>query len=421
MKQNYDVIIVGGGFAGVAAAIGAARHGAKTLLIEKYNCLGGAACFDLVYPFMRYWTKMPETGERKMLSRGIFEEIVDRMTELCGKGEYYLQNFNTEYLKVVLNRMTEENGVDVLYGTSVVKTDRTAGKLNEITIYNVGGLSTLTASVYVDATGDANIAAMSGFPYRLGRESDSLCQPMTLCFRMVNVDMDLFLAQRADISPLYKKYQAEGKIKNPREDVLTFIYTIPGVIHFNTTRVVKLNPTDAADVTKAEFIAREQIIELVDFLKANFSAFANAQLMSSGIQIGARESRMIDGLHILTKDEIVACTKFADGISACNYDIDIHSPDGSGTSHYYFPEGQYYTIPYGCLVPQGADNLLVTGRCISVDHDAQASVRIMPTCCTLGEAAGVAAAMAVQNGCSVARIDTDALRDLLRRDNVVVD
>ena len=144
-------------------------------------------------------------------------------------------------------------------------------------------------------------------------------------------------------------------------------------------------------------------------------------LISSGLRIGARESRMIDGLYTLTRDDITSFTKFPDGIAACNYDIDIHSPDGTGTSHWYFPDGCWYTVPYRCLVPKRSRNLLAAGRCVSCDHDAQASLRIMPVCCTLGEAAGTAAAICLREGTDAAGVDTGLLRRELKDAGCVVD
>ncbi|MBO5269665.1 MAG: FAD-dependent oxidoreductase, partial [Clostridia bacterium] len=395
MKQtHYEVIVVGGGFSGTAAAIAAAREGREVLLIEKYNSLGGAAVFDLVNPFMRYWTYSEGRKEKIMLSCGLFSEIVERLEAMGGFAENTNRTrFSEEHLKLLLNRMAAESGVKLLYQTYLCGAETEDGRITSITVSNVSGSTALTADCYIDATGDANLAMLAGFPYRVGRESDGLCQPMTLCFRVGDVDPDKFLEEKAEITPLYKKLQAEGKILNPREDVLVFRTLTPSVLHFNTTRVVKLDPTDAEDVTRAEIIAREQVFEMMAFLRDNFESFRNATLLSTGIQIGARESRMIDGEYVLTKDDLLSTRRFDDSIAVCNYDIDIHSPDGAGTSHYYFPDGTYYTIPYRCLVPKGAKNLLVTGRCVSADHDAQASLRIMPTCATLGEAAGVAAAL----------------------------
>ena len=140
-----------------------------------------------------------------------------------------------------------------------------------------------------------------------------------------------------------------------------------------------------------------------------------AQLVFSAPVTGVRESRMIDGEHVLTAEELIACTRFEDRIACGNYDIDIHNPEGSGTSHRFFPAGEYYTIPYRSLIPKGADNLLVAGRCISCTHEAQASIRIMPIVCTLGEAAGTAAAVALDSGCSVRDVDVPELQDRLRK------
>ena len=420
--KRYDVVVVGGGFAGVGAAIAAARQGKKVRLIEKYNCLGGAAAYDLVNPFMPYWTWADEQhSEKIMLSKGIFAEIVKRMSGMGGLSKDNQTRFNEEILKLLLNRMMIEAGVELLYQTTVVGAKRNGNKIDAITVSNVSGTYDIEADVFIDASGDANLAHLAGFPYKVGRESDGLCQPMTLCFRLANVDAEGYPAIRAEVNELYSKFQAEGKITNPRENVLVFNCVAKNMLHFNTTRVVKLDPTNAEDVTKAEIIAREQVFEMVNFLRENFEPFKDADLVSTGIQIGVRESRMIVGEHTLNQEEMLAYTKFEDGIAACNYDIDIHSPDGSGTSHYYFPSGKYYTIPYGCLVPKDSENLLVAGRCISTTHEAQASIRIMPTVCTIGEAAGIAAAVACEDKTAVKSVDVQKVRARLRENGAVID
>ena len=414
-NKHYDIIVIGGGFAGTAAAIAAARQGRHVLLIEKYNCLGGAAVFDLVNPFMRYWDYTEGRREKIMLSRGIFTEMLDRIEAEGGFRAGSRQAFNEEILKIVLNRMAIESGVSLLFGTVLVGAERDGNAIRSITVSNVSGTYQMSADRYIDATGDANLAMLAGFDYRVGRESDGLCQPMTLCFRLGNVDHEKYLACKPEINPLYKKLRAEGKIQNPREDVLVFNTVLDGILHFNTTRVVKLDPTNAEDVTKAEIMAREQVFEMINFLRENFEAFRDCVLLATGMQIGARESRMIVGEYTLTQEDLLACTRFPDSIAVCNYDIDIHSPDGSGTSHYYFPDGQYYTIPYRTLIPKGAENLLVTGRCVSATHEAQASLRIMPTVATLGEAAGIAAAISCESGKPVSEIDVAHLRETLRQ------
>ena len=422
--KKYDIIVAGGGFAGAAAAIAAGRLGKKVLLFDSSNCLGGSACNALVFPFMPYTTVID--GKRRRLSSGIFREIQDKMDEirilLDEKNHMEGQSsFSEEHLKLVLNRMASDAGVELLYHARLCGVETSAGKITKVSVSAISGIIDLYADMFIDATGDAELAYISGCPCRLGRESDNLCQPMTLCFRVANVDMKKFVEEKPKINELYKKLKAEGKIRNPREDVLVFTNLVQqNILHFNTTRVIKLNPTDPFDVTKAEIEAREQVFEIYLLIKNNFECMKNAQLLMTASRIGVRESRMIDGIHVLTGKELVDCTKFDDSIACGNYDIDIHSPDGSGTSHYYFKDGDYYEIPYRSLVPQKIDNLLVAGRCISADHEAQASVRIMPIICCLGEAAGVGAAVAHKNGTSAKDADISEIQKILVGNGAVI-
>ena len=201
---------------------------------------------------------------------------------------------------------------------------------------------------------------------------------------------------------------------------MVFHSTFPGIVNLNATRIVKRNPVDAYDVTAADIEAREQMVELHDFLKKRVPGFENSMILSSAVQTGVRESRMIDGEHLLTAEELVACTVFEDAIACGNYDIDIHNPEGSGTSHYFFPAGQYYTIPYRSLIPKNAENLLVAGRCISATHEAQASIRIMCIVCTLGEAAGTAVSVAVKDGTTTRNVDVGKLRRTLEQNGAVI-
>ena len=408
--KKYDVIVLGGGFAGIAAALASAREGAKTLLVEKGNALGGAAVNCLVNPFMPYSTKI--NGVVTELSQGIFSEINHRLEK---KNAIVNRHFLEEELKFVLNEMVIESGVELLFHAYLYAASKENGKIKSISVATKCGPVELEADTFVDASGDAQLAYLAGCPTVLGREPDHLCQPMTLCFRVGNVDREKFLAGRPAFQMAYAEAKKAGTIKNPREDVLVFKFVVPNVLHFNTTRIVKKNPTDPFDVTEAEIEARRQVEEIYEWLKQNAEGLENSFLMSTASEIGVRESRMIVGDYVLTEDDCRAFTKFEDGIAACNYDIDIHNPEGSGTSHYYFPEGEFYTIPYRSLIPKEAENLLVAGRCISSDHGAQASYRIMPTVCSLGEAAGVAAGMACKSSCGVREIDVEKLKENLKK------
>ena len=410
--KHWGLIVVGGGMTGIAAAAAAKRHGVQeVLIVEKAGYLGGAAATCLINPFMPYATRV--NGERFELSRGLFSEIRSMFIE-TGAMENNSNNgtLHEEFIKVAFDRFVRNEGIEVLfhaYLCGVQKNDETIEKLSFATKC---GVIELNAEYYIDCTGDADLAAMAGCPYHLGRE-DGLCQPMTLCFRIGNIETETYRKNMKKTQEIYKRMQEEGKIKNPRENILSFDTLIDNVIHFNTTRVIFRNPTDPLDVTEAEMEAREQMIEMYNFLRQYAPGCENCRLLYSASEIGVRESRMIDGEYLLTESDLRDCKQFDDAIAAGNYDIDIHNPSGSGTSHYYFPDGIWYTIPFRSLLPKKADNLVVAGRCISSTHEAQASYRIMPIVTTLGEAAGVGVAVAASDGVKVGKADIRKIQKLL--------
>ena len=420
MKKKYDMIVVGGGFAGVAAAIEAARKGLQVLLVEKYNCLGGAAMNCLVMPFMPYWTIDPETGKQTILTGDIFTQIITELEKLGGTLQSKDRTFDEELLKLVLNRLCIAHGVELLFNTTVVGVQVENGALVSIKAWGKSRMLELTADYFVDATGDAELSVLAGCDYHVGRKEDGLCQPMTLCFRVAGIDMEKFRENRKYITPRYREFQEKGLIKNPREDVLLFKTMHDNILHFNTTRIVKLDPTDPVAVTKAELEAREQVFEMHNFLKNNIPGFEASYVLTTAMQIGIRESRMIKGEYTLTQEDLKSLARFEDAIAVANYDIDIHNPEGSGTSHYYFGKGEWYEIPYRCLLPVGTTNLLVAGRCISSTHEAQASYRIMPFCSELGQAAGAAISVAKESGKTLRDIDIKQLQQILRSEDFVI-
>lgn len=413
--KKYDVVIAGGGFAGASAALAAKREGASVLIVEKGNSLGGAAVNCLVNPFMPFSTKI--NGQETKLCGEIFNKICEKLQE---RNALKYLSFLEEELKYILNNMVCDAGIDILFHAYVFGLHKENEYIKSISLATRGGNMDIEADYFIDATGDAQIAYLAACPFMLGREADNLCQPMTLCFRLGNVDVDRFMSDFAGLQELYCQARGNNEISNPRENILVFRTPAPNVLHFNTTRVVKLNPTDPKDVTSAEIIARKQVHEMYEFMKKHAKGLENSFLMMTASEIGVRESRKIIGDYVLTENDCRACTKFDDSVVACNYDIDIHNPEGSGTSHYYFREGEYYTIPYRCLIPQGVKNMLVAGRCISSDHGAQASYRIMPTVSSIGEAAGTAVGIAMKNHTDVRGINVKELQNSLKRYNTFV-
>lgn len=415
--KAYDLIVSGGGLTGVAAAVAAAREGLRVLLIERSGCLGGAMSNNLVYPFMKYST--PVDGKEKLLCTGLLSEMRERERAYDAGGT--MIKFRPEYFKLVLDDMVSEAGVTVLFHAQIFGVERKERAVTALQVATLSGVMTLCADFFVDATGNGDVLALAGCEFLLGRESDNLCQPMTTCFRMCGVDVDLFKAERPRLQELYKQARERGEIKNPRENILTFSGIGEGVLHFNTTRVLKHDPTDAFAVSRAEIEARRQIHEVVEFLKKSSKAFEHATLVSIASEIGVRESRKLRGEYVLTADDLLAQRMFEDRVVLANYDIDIHNPAGTGTYIHYFKDGEYYSIPYRSLLPREYDNLLVAGRCISATHEAQAAVRVMPICACMGEAAGTAIALAKSTGTNTHTLSVSALQEKLRANGATLE
>ena len=407
-QKSYDLIVVGGGLTGVAAAAAASRQGLSVLLLEQDGSLGGAMSNSFVFPFMRYqyWTN----DGWQYLSAGIFKEMVERHRSIGGCSKY---GWQPEIFKMMLDDMVTEAGVDILFHTRVVNVVMDGRELKSVLAASKSGTLEIRAKFFIDASGDGELMALAGCAYQLGREEDNLCQPMTTCFRLSNVNMEKYYEEIPGLQKLYNEKQKTGEITNPRENMLIMGEVSKGVLHFNTTRIVKHNPVDPTELSRAEMEARKQVLELYNFLRQNSEAFRESAIVSVAQNIGVRESRKLLGVHVLTADDLKSLTIFDDSIALGNYDIDIHNPVGTGTYIYSFPKEAYYSIPYRSLLPRETDNLLVAGRCLSATHEAHSAVRIMPICTCMGEAAGVAAAQAVHTGKNAHTLDIHAVQQML--------
>ncbi|HEY6327060.1 MAG TPA: FAD-dependent oxidoreductase [Candidatus Cybelea sp.] len=439
-----DVLVVGGGNAGCAAALAAARHGARTLLVERYGFLGGTATAAMVGPWMTF-----HSGNERIVG-GIAQEMVDRLMRkgaspghLPDSSDYVatITPFDPEVHKALLFEMMREAGVSLLlhaYFLSALVEDR---RVVGATFATIGGQREHRASVVVDATADALVADSAGVPTQQGDERGRV-QPATLIFRVSHVDMAELAAYLrehpeeirssldaqqitapaltavAGLYSLWKRAREEGLVDVPRELVSFFISPYPDEVTVNMTRVVDVDPLDPDDLTRAEVESRLQAMQLLDFFRSRVPGFQNARIAATGTQTGIRESRRIVGRYTLTRDDVLQGRKFEDAVARSAYPIDLHNPSGSGTATHRLAPGESYEIPYRCLLPVNREQLLVAGRCISTTHEALASTRLTPTVMTLGQAAGTAAALACERATFVGNLDGRELRARLIDDGV---
>lgn len=442
----YDVIVAGAGPSGMTAAISAARNGANVLLIEKNGFLGGMNTAGLVGPLMTFHC------EGKKVIDGISQEIVDRLTEKGGCLGHVpdpigmvstITPIEPEILKQVYFEMAAEcKTLTLMLHTFIIGVDKSEGKVKSITCANKSGTVTYEAKLFIDATGDGDVAALAKAKFEEGRKSDDLCQPMTMMFKLGGVDFDkireyvaanpeqfilgenIDLSQYVAISGYFDRITAakeQGDFNIMRDRVLLFQGINPGEAFVNMSRIIKLRGTDGKDLTEAEVIAHAQIDEIVAFLHKYINGFEDCYIIQTASTIGVRESRRFKCKYMLSMDDVLNGRGFSDGVAACAFPVDIHDPNGSELCWVRTTKNSFYTIPFATMQLNGLDNLIVTGRCIGASHQAMASSRVSPTAMALGEAAGTAAGIAIRQGITFTDVDVQELRDMLRKHGAIVD
>jgi hypothetical protein len=447
LAHSADVVVVGGGPAGLVAALAARRAGADVLLIERYGYLGGLMTGGFV------------TKPQAPVVGGIPEQVFERAKALGGaRGNmqyklrdgsytYFMSPVDPETMKRVALEMTEEDGVKLLLHSLVVSPIVEDNRLRGVIVENKSGRQAISAETVVDASGDADIAADAGAPYEVGRREDGVTQPMTMMFRMGNVNVNE-LVDYARSNPddftftyyptvkdslreesnrlnvvlegfwrLQDEAARQSGFQRPRMGFNVKTGMGPGDVFVNATRITEGLGTNVLDLTKGEVQVRRQVHEFVAFMREFVPGFEQSYLLDTTSEIGVRETRRVTGEYTLVFDDIVSGRRFDDVIAKGYGVVDIHEPGGRGLR---FDAVKEYQIPYRCLVPKKIDNLVVAGRCISCDHESLGTVRTIPACMYTGQAAGTAAALSAKKDVAPRNLSVTELQTALVEQKAVI-
>lgn len=410
-ELHTDVLVLGSGPSGFAAAYSAAKSGARVILVEQCGDIGGISTSGL----MSHWTGT--------CGSPLYHEILRRSAE---KNEFKSDNptlIDSEKLKTLYFEMLDEVGASILLYTfaydAICDGDRVLGA----TVVNKSGMTDIYAKITVDATGDGDIAARAGAEFILGRESDNQMQPATLMFKVGGVDCDraVFLpsfestyqTEKGELQALAKQH-----IPYPAGHILTYRTTLPGVVTCNMTNAVGIDGTNANDLTKATITCRREMDDIIKYLRKFVPGYENCFIISSASLIGVRETRHFKGKYTLNEQDILEAKVFPDYVvKDAHFNFDVHNITGAGLDktgvQHGFKQTKGYTVPYRCLLPEVKENLLLCGRNISGTHIAHSNFRAMPICVGIGEAAGVAAALAVKQACPLAQVDSKDIRKVI--------
>ena len=414
--DEVDILVVGAGPAGIGAAISAARSGAKTMLFDQNGYVGGQATVGRVGPFMTCY----DAKNENMIIRGIFKEIVERMKVLGGAidpkeiqaeepysgfykiGHAHVGPFEHECFKQVSTDMLLEAGVTLLLHTFFVDVVMEEKRISGVVVANKSGMSVIRAKIVIDCSGDADVAAKAGVPFELGNTRDGNIQPATLFFRVGNVNTE----------------ELKAHIRAHADEIRPFYGPEAGIYRINTTRILNTNGTDVKSLTSAELEGLRQAHEVFDFLKKYAAGFEHAVFLDTADMVGIRESRHIKGKYWMTGEDVLACRVPEDTIAVMATNMDTHNKDNPGGSFITIQNGSYFGVPYRCLLPQGVENLLVAGRCISADALAGSAIRMIPCCLAFGQAAGTSATLSLKKHIDPVDVCVGELRECLEKQDV---
>jgi len=437
VRNEVDVLVIGGGPSGIMAALAAAEDGLKVMLVESRSFVGGNMTIGL--PILGF---LGQKGNQ--IIKGLPQQYIDRLKAVQAASEHRpcplhmsLTLVEPEAVKTVALQMLIERGVEVLFYAFCAGVVMEGDELKGVIIESKAGREAILASVIVDCSGDADVAYRAGVPCEYGNEHGGV-QPPTLMFCLGGVDTeklrtsihqeprtyltDFIPAEYFGQNNQFVLVGLRNQIKKAQEDGIhlaverTILITglRKGEVWVNMTRVNGVNGTDPGSLSYGEIEGRRQIQDIQRYLIEYVPGFENAYFLKTAPFLGIRETRRINGLYTMTREDILSCRHFEDAVAVASYPLDIHHPVGGGCTLEWC--GDCYDIPYRSLVPQKVKNLLVAGRSISATHEAMSAIRVMAPCMAMGEAAGRAAKMAVRKGVQPAAIDVKELqRELLEK------
>ena len=430
-KISCDVLVVGGGAAGLAAAVTAARQGMAVTLIERYGFCGGGAVAGLSGTVCGIY-EASDDDERPPtpVVTGFLDEFVAAMEARNGLtppvryGKTFTRVHDPLVWRDVADAMLREASVSVMYHTMVtdVITDA-AGQVTGVLAYTKEGKVSVTARIVIDASGDADVIAMAGLEFKMGK--DGQVQNPTMIFRLLGVDThklcDEYGADSimpAHVSEKINELYAKGDYYLPRAKIFLFETPRPGELLCNATRLIgsdgrELNAVVANDLTEAEFDGRRQVREYGRFIRNYIAGCEDSWVNDTGVQVGVRQTRQAVGKETLTNDDVEAGRKRDDGVAKSPWPIELHKGD---KPKLVWVIEDHYDVPLDCFVPQSAETLLIAGRCLSAEHEAMASARVTAQCFSYGHAVGHAAAIGVQKDLTVQEIPVDLVRERLNAD-----
>ncbi|MCL6459013.1 MAG: FAD-dependent oxidoreductase [Gorillibacterium sp.] len=441
-----DVVVAGSGPAGIGAALACARNGARTVIIEREFALGGMMTTGLM-------SKIAISSTIK----GIAVEIIEKLAQTgmsLPKGAPEVP-IDPEATKILLDELLLRENVQIMLGSVVAGATVESGEIKAVIVENKSGRQAITAKVFIDATGDGDLAVTAGASYELGRKEDGLCSAPTLMFRIGNVDIEAMLSYIVEhpeelqgysfskprdpselVEAIHSRPQAyanfgrfnalinkvaaerefnewEWQVLRQRNGFVILNMPQPNQVLVNSTRILQTSSVDAQQLSNSMVEGRKQAWFLFEFLKQNLSGFQDSYIMDTAAQMGVRESRRIVGDYMLTEDDVLNQARFDDVIVRNTGGVEVHSPTGNELQIVHLKTGEWYDIPYRSILVKDLNNLLVAGRCFSATHIALSAARSIGFCMAQGQAAGTAAALAIKSGVNIRQVPISELRSLL--------